>query len=98
VSVFVYQWPLRMAYLLSQPAIEQVADDMRAGRPFHGPALVGAFRIERAEISPQGVPCLWMDLNPAGRTGLVQCSSYRPPFNLWSLTSLDERWQCITED
>jgi hypothetical protein len=98
ISVIVYQWPLHVAYRLSQPAIERVADNIRAGRPFRGPARVGVFLIEQAEVSPKGVTCLWLNNALHSRTGLVQCSPVKPPFNLWSMTSLDERWQCITED
>jgi len=41
---------------------------------------------------------VWLDLDPAGRTGLIQTSPEDLPFNLWSVLSLSDRWQLIAED
>lgn len=97
-SVVTMHWPLRASYLLSRPALDQLARDVQAGQPLPGPTRVGLFTIKQVEVSRQGIVCLWVDLNPAGKEGLVQCGPAHPPFNLWSMISLDDRWQYIAED
>jgi len=109
-SEVIYEWPLKTAYALSQPAMERIAVELTAGRRIEGPTWVGAFRVEKAEYrkfpsrssceiySP--VVCLWLDADSAGPTGLVQCDRQMPPFlfNVGWLTSIDERWQLVQED
>lgn len=96
-SVGASHWPLRVAYVVSRPALERAAAEVRLGHPFEH-RRVGLIEIRRAEISRTGVVCLWTDTNPSGRTGFVQTPPYNIPFNLWSVTSLDQRWQFISED
>src|SRR5262245_51775895 len=49
-SVVTTHWPLRVAYTLSRPSLEAVAQDVRAGRPFAGPTRAGLFRIAETEV------------------------------------------------
>ncbi len=98
VSVPYAHWPLRIAYLLSRASLDRLAREACAGRPVAGPAQAGLFRVQQVEVSRHGVVCLWVDTNPAGRTGFVQCDPAHVPFNLWSMISLDDRWQFISED
>jgi hypothetical protein len=97
-SVMTIHWPLRARYLLSRPSLDRLAEDVRAGQPFAGPTQVGLFTIVEAEVNRHGIVCLWIDGNPSGKTGFVQCGPDYIPFNLWSMVSLDDRWQFISED
>lgn len=98
VSVMAVHWPLRTGYFLSRCSLDRLAQDVRAGQPFVGPKRVGLFTIVGAETSRHGIVCLWVDANPTGKTGFVQCGPDHVPFNLWSMVSLDDRWQFIAED
>ena len=96
-SIARWHWPLRLAFLASESSLEEMATATRRGE---SPAdqRIGIFRILRAEVGPRGIVCLWLDLDPEGRTGLVQTSPEDLPFNLWSVISLSDRWQLISED
>jgi hypothetical protein len=89
---------LRAAYLLSRPTLDRVAEDVRAGQHVTRPTRVGLFTIVEAEVNRHGIVCLWVDPNPTGKTGFVQCGPDYVPFNLWSMVRLDDRWQFIAED
>lgn len=97
-SVVTVHWPLRAAYFMSRPSLDRLARDVRAGHRLAGPARVGLFIINQAEVSRHGIVCLWVDPNPSGKTGFVQCGPDYVPFNLWSMVHLDDRWQFIAED
>lgn len=97
-SVVTIHWPLRAAYLLSRPSLDQVAEDVQAGRAFAGPAQVGLFTIHQAQLNNHGIVCLWVDMNPAGKAGFVKCRPNYVPANTWSVVSLDDHWQYIAED
>lgn len=98
VSVMAVHWPLRAGYFLSRASLDHLAQDVRAGQPFVGPKRVGLFTVVEAEISRHGIVCLWVDADPEGKTGFVRCGPDHVPFNLWSMVSLDDRWQFISED
>jgi len=97
-SVAILHWPLRAAYFVSRSFLNSLAQDVRTGQPFAGPTRAGLFTVVGAEVSRAGNVCLWVDLNPSGRTGFVQCAPDHVPLNLWSMISLDDRWQFIGED
>jgi uncharacterized membrane protein SirB2 len=98
VSVAAAQWPLRAAYALSRDSFDAVAQRVRNGEHITMPLRAGLFTIRRAELSPDGIVCLWTRPNPGGSTGFVQCPRDHVPFNLWSIIRLDDRWQFISED
>ena len=97
-SVPVWQWPLRVTYSWSRSAFDSLAERIRAGEHLQVPQRVGLFVIRKAEVSHNGIVCLWVVPNPAGSTGFVQCKRDHVPFNLWSLVKLDDQWQFISED
>lgn len=97
-SVTTTHWPLMAGYLLSRASLDQLAQDVRAGQPFEGPKRVGLFTVVEAEMNQHGIVCLWVNADPKGKTGFVQCGPDHIPFNLWSMVSLDDRWQFISED
>lgn len=96
-SVMTIQWPMRAAYLLSRPSLDRLAQAVRAGQPLVGPARVGLFTIVETEHR-HGIVCLWVDSDPGGKMGFVQCGPDNVRFNLWSMVSMDEHWQFIKED
>lgn len=97
-SVAIWQWPLRISYGSSRSGFDSLAQRVRAGEQLQMPQRVGLFRVRKAEVSRQGVVCLWTLPNPAGSTGFVRCGRDHVPFNLWSLVKLDDHWQFISED
>lgn len=96
-SVAIWNWPLRLAFIISQPALEELAADVTNGRVITN-KRAGLFFIQRAELVRAGIPCLWVDTDPAARTGFVETRTAVLPFNLWSVISLSEQWQLISED
>jgi hypothetical protein len=99
VSVPWTQWPLRVAFAISRPALADLAQQLAAGEYPGFPCRAGAFLILRGETD-QGRPCLWTDTNPSGRTGFVKRTATVPnnAFNLWSDVELDADWRLISED
>jgi uncharacterized membrane protein YuzA (DUF378 family) len=91
-------WPMRLTYALSQASLHSLAQRIQTGEKITTPVQVGFFRVTKAELSPQGIVCLWTVPRPGGNTGFVQCPPDNIPFNLWSTISLDNQWQFITED
>jgi hypothetical protein len=99
VSVPTTNWPLRLAFRLSKPSLEAVAQSLRAGKTFPQPMRVGLFTIQKAEIYDlNDKVCLWTDLNWSGKVGFTRCAPGDLPFNLASNLTLDETWQFIAED
>ena len=92
VSVPLTHWPLRLAYKLSRPSFDAVAQSLQSGTTFQKPMRVGLFEIKKAEVYDlNGKICLWTDLNPSGKTGFTKCPPNDVPFNLWSMIELDDR-------
>ncbi len=99
VSVPYTHWPLRLAYKVSRPSFDAMAQSLQSGVRFQGPMWVGLFKIEKAEVyEHNGKVCLWTYLHPNGSTGFTQCPPDDVPFNLWSKIELDASWQLVSED
>lgn len=103
VSVIAFNWPMRIAFVLSRPALNQAAQQLLAGDPVPTPRRIGLFRIEAAELSRgmmgnDQIPALWTDWTspPSGdHMGFVQSGAGKPPFIMWSHMRLDGDWQFI---
>ena len=101
VSVVALNWPMRTAFILSRPALNQAAQQLLAGESMLTPQRMGVFRIVAAELMPQPdgstqVPSLWTDIGSGGdHMGVVQSGADRPPFIMWSAMRLDRDWQFI---
>jgi len=98
ISVAATHWPLRVSYALSRSAFDALALRVRSGEHITTPMRAGLFSIQRAELSHHDIVCLWTQPAPGGSTGFVQCRRDYVPFNLWSMVTLDDRWQFISED
>jgi hypothetical protein len=97
-SVIFTDWPLRLSYVLSRPALQRLAQSVQEGQQPNGPVRIGLFVIRQAEVSRQGTICLWTEVDPSGNTGFVQCDAKNLPLNLWSSIPLDEQWSFVAED
>jgi hypothetical protein len=74
VTVFTL-WPLRLAFLVSRPTLETLANQIAAGKSMTYPQRGGLFRFETSSInSSTGNIGLLIEPNPAHPTGLVRKS------------------------
>ena len=97
-SVAIWQWPLRVSHDCSRTAFNWLAQRVARGEQVQTPRRVGLFNIRKAEISYNGIVCLWIVPDTAGSTGFVECPRDYVPSNLWSLVKLDDHWQFISEN
>lgn len=100
LSVAITQWPFRLAFELSRPSLERLAERVEAGYLPSAPMQAGRFRVLKATVHPSGVTCLWLDLDPAGYTGLVRCDRVKAgsSLSLWSAYGLGPEWTLVSED
>ena len=87
-------------FYLSRAELDRQAREVEQGRKAKYPRFVGLFWVQQAEVSKySNTVCFWLDLDPAGRTGLVQGGpQIAQRFNLWSHDQLAPDWQLISED
>lgn len=95
-SVAHYDWPVRVLFVVSRGALERGAAEVASGRGI-ADRWVGAFYIRRGDLTVDGSVCFWINLNAAGRTGLVR-TRHTGSFNVWSDLPLDDRWHLLAED
>jgi hypothetical protein len=66
-------WPLRLAFLVSTPAMDRLADRVAAGRGVAGPEWAGLFRVVGSAVEPSnGNVGLIVEQAPEGRSGFVR--------------------------
>lgn len=100
LSIAFTNWPLTATFRYSQAEFEALANQVETSRRVvNVPTHCGIFQIKKAEMV-RGIPCFWLDLDPAGRTGFVRCSPTNAGlyFNLWSKTRMSSDWTYIKED
>jgi hypothetical protein len=95
-------WPLRVAFLVSSPALERLADRVAAGQAPPFPIRAGLYRIVGCATDPcTGNIALITDANPGGREGFVRYQLGTPhgPFSsLWMGMNLSRRWAFEMEE
>jgi hypothetical protein len=96
-------WPLRLAFLVSRPEMNRVADEVAAGRTIAWPRHVGPFVLVDSMIAAgNGNVGLITDPNPSGSAGFVRVRSRRQgggPFSASGMgVDLDEHWEYRQED
>lgn len=97
-SVAFFNWPLRLNFLLSRPALVHEVQNLTANKTSTSPRWVGGFYV-RETVIDSGSLCLWTDNDPSGRTGLVYMpAGSQPALNLWSDVPLGKNWHAISED
>lgn len=95
-------WPLRVGFFVSRPALERMAASVAAGTPVTAPTFAGIYRIERGEVMPDGTVGLFCAGNTADWAGFllppqVLAPGQRPRGNNRVLR-LDKRWWWSDED
>ena len=95
-------WPLRVAFLVSRPALERLADRVAAGPAPAFPVQAGLYRVVGCAIDPAtGNIALITDANPGGREGFVRSQPETPhgPFpSLFMSIKFSRRWAFEMED
>jgi hypothetical protein len=95
-------WPLWVAFLVSSPALERLADRVAAGQAPPFPVRAGLYRIVGCATDTRtGNIALITDANPGGREGFVRRQPGTPhgPFSsLWMGMRLSRRWAFEMEE
>jgi hypothetical protein len=73
ITMAIDSWPLRLACLISRPAMDRLADRVSAGEPVAWPVDAGLFTIVGSEFDPV-TRCVGLitDPDPSGRSGFVR--------------------------
>ena len=105
VTMMLTLWPLRLAFRMSRPALNAMADRVAAGRPVTGSEWAGCYVVIGANFDPlTGEVALYTDDDPAGRSGFLRLSPGDSQgrsdlfTNLNFNEYLDERWRYRNED
>lgn len=73
-------WPLRLAFHVSRPSLERLADRVATGQTVQTARWVGPFRVARTAVDPAtGNVGLMIDPNPNGPTGFVRLGPGNSP-------------------
>ena len=104
VGTFIFPWPLHLAFMVSSPALEQLADETVENGPLDQPTWAGVFRVS-STCMENGNVALIVGRHTSGRNGLVRVapgppreSYYGPLYNHnWDFP-LSERWRYQSED
>jgi len=103
------EWPIRVAFYLHRPALNELIRQHQAGETITLPQQVGIFRVYEIEtIDWWNTPEPIIDLKISTDTGnpdhlVFGMSDERygrgaTPFNIWSDRRLDEEWHIVHED
>jgi hypothetical protein len=106
VTMFFTDWPLRLAFLISSPALNQLADRVAAGYEVVEPEHAGLYRIVASERQPEsGSVALIVAEDFTGDTGFMRLganwmNSNLPPLllNPFFDVRLNRRWVFMVED
>ncbi len=99
----VTSWPLRLAFALSEPAMNRLADRVAAGRTVATPEWAGLYRVVATVREPtNGNIALIIDANSAGRSGFVRVldptQSLFPLYNFNFDEPVGTYWRYQNED
>lgn len=84
-------WPLRLAFLISRPALDRLADQVAGGMSPRFPIRAGFFSVVGSDVdSPSGSIGLVIDPNPAGRSGFVRVPPGAEGRRMGPFTNLDQ--------
>lgn len=97
-TVFLFDWPMKLAFLVHRDGLDRIAAAVAAGSPPVTPVRVGYLVVKKIETRRNAV-CLWVDPIPTGPSGFVLCPpGGTPPCNIWSQTKLSGTWFYVEED
>jgi hypothetical protein len=74
-SMALIPWPLYVAFALSKPALERLADRVAAGESVTGPEWAGVYQIVGSRTDSSGNVALLLDANPNGPIGFVRMTN-----------------------
>jgi hypothetical protein len=100
-SIGFTNWPMRLSFAASTPALDRLAQQVAAGQTPSLPTRAGAYVVRAVQTEPVsgGVAvCLWTKPQ-YGHIGFVQSPvGVTPPFNRWTHTKLSSQWHHFGED
>ncbi len=95
-SVFVWHWPLRLAFAIWRQPLEALYSRVKMGERIQTPIRIGTFTIHRAETLYDSYPALILDTNPTGPTCFIR--SPEVPGMAQSAILLQDDWILFAED
>jgi hypothetical protein len=105
LTMILTRWPFRLAFLVSRPALERLADQVVSGVPVTSPRRAGAFVIVGSAVDPTtGNVGLITGPRSSGRSGFERYGARGSRgaagafYNFWSETELDANWRFAEED
>ncbi|MES2572602.1 MAG: hypothetical protein V4710_21440 [Verrucomicrobiota bacterium] len=97
-TILFTSWPLRIGPTVYRARFEGLAHQISSGNPVTMPQWIGPYKIERGETE-RGFVCLWLELNPAGRSGYIYGAADKSlNFNVSSLIWAGGNWHFLVED
>jgi hypothetical protein len=105
MTMLLTHWPFRLAFLVSRPALERLANEVAAGAPVTRPRWAGVFVIVGSAVDPKTRNVgLITNPNPSGRSGFERYGARGTRgavgafYNSWSKMELDQNWRYAEED
>jgi hypothetical protein len=102
LAMMITHWPLRLAFLISRPAMDRLAGRVAAGKAPKGPVWAGVYRVVGTDLDARtGNVGLIIDPDSSGRSGFVLVNSAMflgPFFNLNFNEHMVGRWRYQQED
>jgi len=100
-SILFTNWPMRLSFAASKPALGRLAEQVAAGQTPSLPTRAGAYVVRAVQIEPVTggmAVCLWTQPQH-GHIGFVWSPvGVTPPFNQWTHTRLSSQWHHFGED
>jgi len=104
LTMLLSHWPLRLAFQLSRPAMERLADRVAAGQSLTAPEWAGMFYVVDSAVDPASGN-VGLILDPSVRSGFVRVGpgispeqNLGPFYNLNVNEHLGGRWSYQNED
>jgi hypothetical protein len=101
-SILFTNWPMRLSFATSAPALDRLAEQVASGQLPILPGRAGVFTISSVETRPVSgglAVCLWTSPLKRGHIGFVRSpAGITPQFNPWTHTKFSSRWHHFGED
>lgn len=104
-NMLLTNWPMKLSFALSKPALDHLADAVAAQRAPALPRRAGAYVIHAVETRPVAddtnglTVCLWMLPLERQHVGFVRSpAGVTPEFNPWTRSRMDAQWHYFGED
>jgi hypothetical protein len=98
-SVLKTDWPLHLSFRMVRSDLARLASTAKAGQKKTERIEIGPFSVQEVDATSYGgIVCLWTDLDPTGRTGLLYAPNQNVPTYPWSKVRLANDWWLLSED